>query len=150
MLDDDHSVSLVRQPLQATEEAFHVGEVQTRRRLVEDVERVPGRGLLQLRGELDPLRLSAGEGRRRLSESNVAEPDVDEGLEDLVDLGNVAKEFTRLFDRKGENVSDAVAAPLLDALPAFLDAVGDLPGVVAGGVVAMLISVIKKIKALFS
>jgi hypothetical protein len=55
----------------------HVGEVETRRRLVEDVDGAPGGALRQLAGELDALRLAAGEGGRRLAELDVAEADVE-------------------------------------------------------------------------
>ena len=56
-------------------------EVQAGRRLVEDVDRAAGRALLQLGGQLDPLRLAAGQRRRRLAEPDVAEADVDERVE---------------------------------------------------------------------
>ena len=74
-------VALVDQRLQHAEQLADVLEVQAGRRLVEDVDGAAGRALLQLGGELDPLRLTAGQGRRRLAEPDVAEPDVDEGLE---------------------------------------------------------------------
>ena len=62
-----------------------VVEVQAGRRLVEQVERPPGRALGQLLRELDPLRLAAGERRRRLPEADVAEADVLQRLELLAD-----------------------------------------------------------------
>ena len=45
-----------------------VREVQPGRRLVEDVDRSPGRDLAQLGGELHSLGLAARERRRRLAE----------------------------------------------------------------------------------
>ena len=63
---------------QHAEQLADVLEVQTGRRLVEDVDGPAGGALLQLAGELDALRLAAGERRRRLAEADVAEPDVDQ------------------------------------------------------------------------
>ncbi len=50
-----------------------VGRVQPGGRLVEQVERVPAAGALQLAGQLDPLRLPAGQLGRRLAQPQVAE-----------------------------------------------------------------------------
>ena len=45
---------------------------------VQDVDGPPGRALLQFRGQFHPLRLAAGQCRRRLSQPDVTQPDVDE------------------------------------------------------------------------
>ena len=76
MLDHQHRVAGVDQPLEDLQEALDVGEVEAGRRLVEDVERAAGGALGQLGRELDPLRLAAGQRRRRLAEADVAETDV--------------------------------------------------------------------------
>ena len=47
--------------------------------LVEDVQRVPALGALQLGRELDALRLAAGQLGRRLAEAQVAEADLRAG-----------------------------------------------------------------------
>ena len=41
VLDDDHGVAGVDQPVELTDQLLDVGRMQTGRRLVEDVERVP-------------------------------------------------------------------------------------------------------------
>ena len=61
VLDDDHGVALVDQRVQHAEQLGDVLEVQAGRGLVEDVDRPAGRALLQFGGELDPLRLAAGQ-----------------------------------------------------------------------------------------
>jgi hypothetical protein len=68
VLDDDDRVALVDQPLQHPEQLADVLEVQPGGRLVEDVDRAPGRALLQLGGQLDALGLATGQRRRRLAE----------------------------------------------------------------------------------
>ena len=78
VLDHHDRVALVDQPAEHAEQLADVLEVQAGGRLVEHVERAAGGPLLQLAGELDALRLAAGEGRRRLAEPDVAEPDVDQ------------------------------------------------------------------------
>ena len=78
VLDDDDGVPLLDEPLEDVEELRDVLEVESRRRFVEDVDGAAAGALLQLRCEFDALRLTAGQGRRRLSEAHVAEADVDE------------------------------------------------------------------------
>ena len=85
VLNADDGVALVDEPVQHAEEQAHVLEVQAGRRLVEDVQRATGVALAQLRGQLDALRLAAGERRRALAEVDVAEADIVQRLELLPD-----------------------------------------------------------------
>ena len=86
-------VARVDEPVQHLEQPLDVGEVQAGRRLVEDVERAPGRDLRQLGRELDALRLAARQRRRRLAEADVAEADVVERLQPPADLRDVLEEL---------------------------------------------------------
>ena len=61
MLDDQDRVARLDQLGENAEELADVLEVQAGRRLVKDVDRPAGRPLLQFRGELDALRLAAGQ-----------------------------------------------------------------------------------------
>ncbi len=76
MLDEDDGVAGVDQLLQLRHQHLDVGRVQPGGRLVEQVERVPAAGALQLAGQLDPLRLPAGQLGRRLAQPQVAEADL--------------------------------------------------------------------------
>jgi hypothetical protein len=78
VLDDDHRVADLDERLELADELLDVRGVQSRRRLVEDVERVPAATALQLGRELDPLRLAARQLGRRLSQSQVADADLPE------------------------------------------------------------------------
>ena len=78
-------------------------------RLVEDVERPAGRDLRQLAGELDALRLAAGERRGRLAEADVVEPDVVQRLQLALDLRDVLEEVERLLDGHRQHVGDRLA-----------------------------------------
>src|SRR4029079_18423342 len=57
VLDDEDRIAAIDQPMEDLEELLDVGEVETGRRLVEDVEGPSGRAPRQLGRELDPLRL---------------------------------------------------------------------------------------------
>src|SRR5918994_7596749 len=92
--------------MEHVEQLLDVGEVQARRRLVEDVERPPGRDLGQLRSELHPLRLATGERRRGLAELDVVEADVVQGLQPPADLRDLREEAERLLDRHLEYLRD--------------------------------------------
>jgi hypothetical protein len=72
VLDDDHRVALVDELMQHVEQLRHVVEVKAGGRLIEDVERAASRAARQLLGELDPLRLAAGQRRRLLPDLDVA------------------------------------------------------------------------------
>ena len=85
VLDDDHRVAQVAQPLQGREQPVVVARVQADRRLVEDVEHADQPGA-DLAGQADPLRLAAGERRRRAVERQVVQADVDQEPEPRADL----------------------------------------------------------------
>ena len=90
-------------------------------RLVEHEERAaPGqrlpagarvlRRLGEEAGELEALRLAAGERRHRLAELHVLEADVDDRLQPAHHLAVVAEQLHRLGDGELEDVGDAEAA----------------------------------------
>ena len=66
VLDEHDGVAGVDQPVQLAQQQRDVGRVQAGGGLVEEVERVPAPGPLQLGRELDPLRLAAAELGGRL------------------------------------------------------------------------------------
>ena len=86
MLDDDHRVARIDQPVQHADQLLDVGHVQSDGRLVENVQRgaVPalvsapyrteqvGANLGELSDELDALRLAARERRALLTKREIA------------------------------------------------------------------------------
>src|SRR5437016_1244812 len=65
VLDQEHRVPGVYEAIQGREQPLDVRQVQPRRRLVQDVQRMLcALELAQLRGDLDPLSLAAGQRRR--------------------------------------------------------------------------------------
>src|SRR5262249_61445107 len=66
----------------------------------------------ELGRKLDALRLAARELRRRLTQPDVAQPDVSQGPQLVQDLGYVLEHFRRLLHRHVQNVGDGVAAEL--------------------------------------
>ncbi len=79
-------------------------------RLVEQVERVPATGALQLGGELDALRLAAAQLGRRLTQPEVAQAHVAQRLEAARGSGYVGEELRGVVDRHGQHVGDGLAA----------------------------------------
>ena len=63
MLDHDHGVAEIAQPLQRLQEACIVALMQADRRLVEHVEHA-GEARADLRGEANALAFAAGQGSR--------------------------------------------------------------------------------------
>ena len=63
VLDDEHGVARVGELLQHVDQLVDVRHVQSRGRLVEDIDRAAGGALAKLRRQLHALRLAAGERR---------------------------------------------------------------------------------------
>ena len=85
VLDDQHGVAEVAQALERRDQALVVALVQADRRLVEDVEH-PDQRRADLGREPDPLRLAAAQRRRRPLHREVADADVVEEAQPLLDL----------------------------------------------------------------
>ena len=98
VLHHEHRVARLDEPLQHHKQLPHVGHVEARRRLIEDVERLSGGSLGELPRQLHPLGLATGERRRGLAEVEIIEPHVVERLELAGDVGGIAKEFERVAD----------------------------------------------------
>ena len=85
VLDHDHGVAEVAQPLQRFKQPLVVALVQPDRGLVEHVEHA-GQAGADLRGEPDALALAAGQRARGARERQVIEPDIDEEFQPRADL----------------------------------------------------------------
>ena len=85
VLDHDHGVAEVAQPVQRFEKPRVVALVQADRRLVEHVEHA-GQPGADLRGEADALALAAGQRAGGARERQIFEPDVDQEFQPLADF----------------------------------------------------------------
>src|ERR1700694_1524010 len=95
--------------MQDVQQPLDVGEVQASGRLVEDVERLPGIAAAEFFRQLDALRLTAGQLRRRLTQPDVAETDFAEGLQLAPDSRDAVEELGRLLDAHVEHVGNRLA-----------------------------------------
>ena len=125
VLDDDHGVAEVAQALQRRDQPLVVALVQADRRLVEDVEHAH-QARADLRRQPDPLRLAARERRRRAVERQVADADVVEEAQPLLDLAQDQPRDLALGARQLELLQPLDRPPrrhareLVDAEPADL------------------------------
>ena len=138
MLDHDHGVAEVAQPLERGDQALVVALVQADRRLVEDVEH-PTERRADLRGQPDPLRLATRQRGRGALKRQVAHAHVVEEAQPLVDLAQDQPRDLALgvgqlqslepFDRAARGH----ARELVDPQPADLDGqrLGPQPGALA-------------------
>ena len=112
--DDDDRFAGVHEPVEQAEQPLHIGEVEARGRLVQDVD-VALFG--HVGGQLQPLALAAGERRQGLAEAEVAQPDVGEPVEDGVRRGRAglagAEEHLGLGHRHGQHLADVAAAEVV-------------------------------------
>ena len=110
VLDDDNGVAGVDQVMELAHEEFDVSRVQAGGGLVEQVQRVSALGALELRGQLDALRLAARHLGRGLAEAEVAETDVHERTEASPRGRQVSEELERLV----VHAERALATPAAD------------------------------------
>src|SRR5215469_16519937 len=100
VLDDQHGVAEIDEAVQHVKQLAHVIEMQSRRGLIQNVQRAAGLAFGKLSRQLDALRFAAGKRRRGLPQRYVAESYVHERRKPLLNLGNVFQEFQRLGARQ--------------------------------------------------
>ena len=129
VLDDHHRVAHVHQLLEHLNELVHVGGVQAGGGLVQDIDGLAGGALGQLGGQLDPLGLAAGQGGGGLAQLDVAQAHLVEGLELVVQPGEVLKEGEGLLHRHLQHLIDVLAfVAHLQGLPVVPLALAHLAG----------------------
>ena len=110
VLDDEHRVAGREERVECGQQARYVFEVEPGGRLVEDEQDVggsePGVVRREVLGELQSLRLAAGERRHRLAEPQVAEPHRRQRRERPHDLGAPGEEGEGVVDRHLQDVGD--------------------------------------------
>jgi hypothetical protein len=112
VLDDEYRVPFLYESIKDIEELLYIGEVETSRRLIEDIERLSCRSLGEVKCELDTLRLSARECRCRLPESDISESHIDEDIQNSLDTGEADEKSTRILDRHIEDLRDIFSLEL--------------------------------------
>ncbi|MNC34463.1 hypothetical protein D3C75_828980 [compost metagenome] len=112
VLDDDYGVAPIPQLVQHLEQLLDVVEVQTRGRLVQDIEGLAGVALGELPRQLDPLRLAPRQGSGRLAEPDIGEAHVHQGLQLARHRRNGVEEFAGIFHRHLEDLVDVLALVL--------------------------------------
>ena len=122
VLHHEHRVARLDEPVEHCEQLPHVGHVQPRRGLVENVERLAGRALGQFARKLHALGLAARERRRRLAEVEVVEAHVVQRLQLARDVGGIGEEFEGVADLHVQKFGDVLP------LPADLERVFREPG----------------------
>ena len=129
MLDDDHGVAEIAQPLQRREQPVIVALMQPDRGLVQHIEHA-GEAGADLRGEADALALAARQRAGGARQGQIFEPDIAQEAQPLVDLLQDALRRCRaasasacLVERAEPvaGVGDREVADLADIEPVDLD-----------------------------
>ena len=124
VLDHQHGVAEVAQPLQRVEQPRVVALVQADRRLVEHVEHA-GEAASDLRGEADALALAAGQRAAGARQRQVVEPDIEQERQPLADFlqdadGDLVLLLVQRIRHGGEPLAGAFHRQLRD--------LADVPG----------------------
>src|SRR5665647_2453529 len=104
-------MSLGHELLERSQQDGDVVGVEADRRLVEEIQDLFALLVDEVVGQLDPLELAAGESGRRLAELEVAEADLDEGIELLRDLRPAGEKEAGFGDAQAEDLVDILAVP---------------------------------------
>ena len=73
MFDNDHSIAALRQTLQDLHQLVYIRKMQTCGRLIQNIHRLSGASLTQLRCQLNPLCLTAGQCGGRLPQTDIGQ-----------------------------------------------------------------------------
>ena len=129
MFDNHHRVAALCQPLQNIDQLVHIGKMQARGGLVQNVDGLSGTAPGQLRGQLDSLGLAAGQRGGRLAQTDVGQAHIVEGFDLSADGGQILEEGQRLLHRHVQHVINALALIFhLQRLPVVTLSVADLAG----------------------
>ena len=88
---------------------MHIGKMQSRRRLVQNIDCLSRTSLTQLCCQLDTLGFSAGQSRRRLSQTDIRKPDIIQGLHLSADTWYIFKEMHCFFYGHVQNIIDILS-----------------------------------------
>ena len=94
MFDNDNRVTAVDEHLQDIHQLMNIGTVQTCRRFIQDIKSPARAAFRQFRRQFNTLRFSAGQGCRRLSETDITEAHILQRLQFMENARYVAEKFT--------------------------------------------------------
>jgi hypothetical protein len=108
VLDDNHCIAVLAQPMQYAEQQFDIVEVQAGGGLVEDVERVASVPLGELSREFDALCLATRQRRRLLSQLDIGQANVHQGFKLARNRGYRLEQVERIFHCHIKHLMDGV------------------------------------------
>ena len=117
VLDHQGGIPLIDQPLNNLHQLFDIRKMQSRRRLIQNIERFTRRSLRKLMCQFNPLRFAARQCKSRLPEADIAKPHRKERLHFAGDLRHGSKELGGFFDGHFEHVGDVL--PLIPDIECF-------------------------------
>ena len=109
MLDNKHGITRVDEPLKHVYQLCHISGMQSRRRLIEQIEGPARSALGQFGSELYALRLAARQRCRRLTELDISEPDLAHRTQLALDRRQSREEFKPLLRRHIKHLGDVLA-----------------------------------------
>ena len=129
VLDDHHGVAAVHQPLEHLQELAHIVGVEAGGGLVQDIDGLAGGDFAELRSQLHPLGLTAGELRGGLAQLHIPQAHVAQGLELVADSGQRCEELHRLIHGHLQHIGNVLALVAdLQGLPVVPPALAHLAG----------------------
>ena len=129
MLDHEHGIAVLHQPVQHVQQALHVRKMQPGGRLVQQVQRAARGPLGQLAAQLHALRLAPGQRRRGLPQLDVVQPHVRQRLQLPGDGRDMLEELQGLSHGHVQHVRDRLAlVPDVQGFPIVPPALTHLAG----------------------
>ena len=129
VLDDEDRIALIGELLQNLYEPVDIGCVETRGRLIEDIDSPAGSAFGELGRELDTLSLAAREGSRRLTYPDIAKTYVLQCLQLLCYPRDMREELHALVNGHFEYVVNGLALVVyLERFAVVALALADLAG----------------------
>src|SRR5471030_1003048 len=95
--------------MQDRQQLLYVGKVQARRRFIEDIQRLTSAALGEFARQFHTLRFTTRERGRRLTETDVGQADVHQGLQLARQRRNGIEEITGLFNRHFQHFVNTLA-----------------------------------------
>ena len=109
MFDDHDRIAAVCESVQDLHQLMHIREVQSGRRLVQDIDRPARASLGKLGCQLDSLRLTAGKRGGRLSQLHIGQAHIIQGLDFIADGGHMLEERQGLLHRHVQHIKNTLS-----------------------------------------